>query len=149
MSFSSISSTLALGSNKVSGGWESCGGVCDATVSQRCLSNLLWVLFQVDYEMNSLMWVPLFWCLVNASFQCIVHSNSLLSSSLVIDSGKDIIHVLVEKSEFLGASSSSCVLQNHKGNIFHMLSAFWTWLQGCSNLENLKNVEVTIHVYDV
>ena len=78
-----------------------------------------------------------------------MHSNSLLSSSLVIDRRKDVNLVLVEKFEFLVASSSSCVLQNHKGNIFHILFAFWTWLQGCSNLGNLKNVEVIIRESDV
>jgi hypothetical protein len=31
-------------------------------------------------------------------------------------------------------------LQNHKGNTFHILSAFWIWLQGCSDLGNLRIV---------
>ena len=78
-----------------------------------------------------------------------MHINSLLSSFLAIDCRKDVIHVLVQNVEFRGASTSSCVLQNYSGNTFHILSAFWTWLQGCSNLENLKNVGVTIRVSDV
>jgi hypothetical protein len=55
-----LDSTVAFGSLKVSGGWELCGGVCDASIRQGCHSNLCSVLFGVDYETSSLILVPLF-----------------------------------------------------------------------------------------